>query len=49
MMDLVIAVTDNDETNIMTALLAKKMGATKAIVLIKKYAYIIYFGFFDGS
>ncbi|MBQ4489016.1 MAG: Trk system potassium transporter TrkA [Ruminobacter sp.] len=40
MMDLVIAVTDNDETNIMTALLAKKMGAKKAIVLIKKYAYI---------
>lgn len=40
MMDLVISVTDNDETNIMSALLAKKQGAKKAIVLIQKYAYI---------
>ncbi len=39
-MDLVVAVTENDETNIMTALLAKKLGAKRAIVLISKFAYI---------
>ncbi len=40
MMDLVISVTDSDETNVMSALLAKKLGAKKAIVMIQKYAYI---------
>jgi trk system potassium uptake protein len=39
-MDLIVSVTDNDETNIMSALLAKKLGAKKSIVLITKFAYI---------
>lgn len=38
--DLVVCVTDSDETNIMSALLAKKLGAKKSIVLIQKSAYI---------
>jgi trk system potassium uptake protein TrkA len=40
MMDLIVCITDNDETNIMSALLAKKLGAKRAIVQIGKPAYI---------
>ena len=39
-MDLVIAVTEKDETNIMSTLLAKKLGAQKSIVLISNFAYV---------
>ncbi len=39
-MDLVIAVTDKDETNIMSTLLAKKLGAKKSIVIVSNYAYV---------
>lgn len=38
--DLFIAVTNDDESNIMSAMLAKKMGAKKVIVLIQKQAYL---------
>lgn len=38
--DLFIAVTNDDENNIMTSLLAKKLGAKKVIVLIQKQAYL---------
>ena len=38
--DLIVCVTDNDETNIMSALLAKKLGTKKSIVQISKFAYI---------
>lgn len=38
--DLFIAVTNDDEANIMSAMLAKKMGAKKAIVLIQRKAYV---------
>lgn len=37
--DLVVAVTDNDEKNIMAALLTKSLGANKSIVLIKNYVF----------
>ncbi|MGN1393172.1 MAG: Trk system potassium transporter TrkA [Succinivibrionaceae bacterium] len=39
-MDLVVSVTESDETNIMSALLAKNLGAKHSIVLIQKYSYI---------
>lgn len=39
-MDLFIAVTNDDEANIMSAMLAKKMGARKVIVLIQRRAYV---------
>ncbi len=39
-MDLIVCVTDKDETNIMTALLAKKLGTRRSIVQISKMAYI---------
>jgi len=38
--DVFIAVTNDDEANIMSAMLAKKMGAKKAMVLIQRSAYI---------
>lgn len=38
--DVFIAVTSDDEANIMSALLAKRLGAKKVIVLIQRMAYI---------
>lgn len=38
--DLFIALTSDDEANIMAALLAKRLGAKKAIVLIQRAAYL---------
>ena len=38
--DLFIAVTGDDESNIMSAMLAKRMGAKKVIVLIQRQAYL---------
>lgn len=38
--DLYITVTDDDEANIMSAMLAKKLGAKKVIVLIQRGAYV---------
>lgn len=38
--DLFIAVTNDDESNIMSAMLAKRMGAKKVIVLIQRQAYL---------
>jgi trk system potassium uptake protein TrkA len=37
--DLFIAVTDDDENNIMSALLAKRMGARRVIALINRKSY----------
>ncbi|CAK9886471.1 MAG: Trk system potassium uptake protein TrkA [Candidatus Erwinia impunctatus] len=38
--DLFIAITNDDEANIMSAMLAKKMGAKKVMVLIQRKAYV---------
>ena len=38
--DVFIAVTNDDEANIMSAMLAKKMGAKKTMVLIQRQAYV---------
>lgn len=38
--DLFITVTNDDEANIMSAMLAKRMGARKAMVLIQRTAYL---------
>jgi len=38
--DLFITVTNEDEANIMSAMLAKRMGARKAMVLIQRTAYV---------
>ncbi|MCC5856099.1 MAG: Trk system potassium transporter TrkA [Idiomarina sp.] len=38
--DLFIAVTNDDEANIMSAMLAKRMGAKKTMVLIQRTAYV---------
>lgn len=38
--DAFIAVTNDDEANIMSAMLAKRMGAQKAMVLIQRGAYV---------
>jgi len=38
--DVFIAITNDDEANIMSAMLAKRMGAKKAMVLIQRRAYI---------
>lgn len=38
--DLFLALTSDDEANIMSALLAKRLGAKKAIVLVQKMAYL---------
>ncbi len=37
--DVVVALTRDEETNILVSLLAKKMGARKAIVKINKFSY----------
>ena len=37
--DVVLALSKNDETNIMSALLAKRLGAKRAIVLLEKQVY----------
>ncbi|MFQ5895710.1 MAG: Trk system potassium transporter TrkA, partial [Nitrospinota bacterium] len=39
-MDVVVAVTDHEETNLMSSLLAKQHGAPRAICLIKRPAYL---------
>ncbi|TQV88630.1 Trk system potassium transporter TrkA [Aliikangiella coralliicola] len=39
-MDVFIAVTNKDEANIMSAMLAKKLGVRKTMVLINRTAYI---------
>ena len=38
--DVFIAVTNDDEANIMSAMLAKRLGAQKTMVLIQRSAYI---------
>lgn len=38
--DLFITVTNDDEANIMSAMLAKRLGARKAMVLIQRTAYV---------
>ena len=38
--DVFIALTSDDEANIMSALLAKRLGAAKAMVLIQRIAYL---------
>lgn len=38
--DVFIAVTNDDEANIMSAMLAKRMGAKKTLVLIQRTAYV---------
>lgn len=38
--DLFIAVTNNDEANIMSAMLAKRLGVRKTMVLINRTAYV---------
>lgn len=38
--DVFVAVTNDDEANIMSALLAKRMGAKKTMVLIQRSAYV---------
>ena len=37
--DVVITLTSNEETNILTSLLAKRMGTQKAITKISKFSY----------
>ena len=39
-LSITIAVTNDDEANIMSAMLAKRMGAQKAMVLIQRSAYV---------
>jgi trk system potassium uptake protein TrkA len=39
-MDVVITLTQDEETNILASLLAKRMGARKAITRISKFSYI---------
>lgn len=38
--DLFLAVTSDDEANIMAALLAKRLGAKKVIILVQRLAYL---------
>lgn len=38
--DLFIAITNDDEANIMSAMLAKRLGAKKVMVLIQRRAYV---------
>ncbi|MEH0832922.1 Trk system potassium transporter TrkA [Pectobacterium cacticida] len=38
--DVFIAITNDDEANIMSAMLAKRMGAKKVMVLIQRQAYV---------
>lgn len=37
--DMVVSLTDDEETNILTSLLAKQMGARKSITRINKFSY----------
>jgi trk system potassium uptake protein TrkA len=39
-MDMFIAVTNDDENNIMSALLAKRMGARRVVALINRRSYV---------
>jgi trk system potassium uptake protein TrkA len=39
-MDLFIAVTNNDENNIMSCLLAKRLGARRVVALINRRSYV---------
>ena len=39
-MDLFVAVTNNDENNIMSSLLAKRMGARRVVSLINRKSYV---------
>ncbi|EPR30953.1 TrkA-N domain protein [Alkalidesulfovibrio alkalitolerans DSM 16529] len=39
-MDMVVALTGDDETNVLTCLLAKSMGARRAIARVNKFAYV---------
>jgi trk system potassium uptake protein TrkA len=39
-MDLFVAVTNDDENNIMSSLLAKKMGARRVVALINRRSYV---------
>jgi len=39
-MDLFVAVTNDDENNIMSSLLAKKMGARRVVALINRKSYV---------
>ena len=39
-MDLFVAVTNNDENNIMSCLLAKRMGARRVVALINRRSYV---------
>jgi trk system potassium uptake protein TrkA len=39
-MDLFVAVTNDDENNIMSSLLAKKMGAKRVVALINRRSYV---------
>jgi len=38
--DMLIAVTNNDETNIMSSMLAKRMGAARVMALVSNPAYV---------
>ncbi len=38
--DLVVALTGDEETNILVSLLTKRMGAKKAVTLINKFSYL---------
>jgi len=38
-MDVAVTLTDNEETNILASLLAKRMGAKKSITRISKFSY----------
>jgi len=38
--DIFCALTNDDETNIMSAFLAKKLGAKKTIIIVNNYTYI---------
>ncbi len=39
-MDVVVTLTDDEETNILTSLLTKRMGAPKTITKISKFSYL---------
>lgn len=39
-MDVVVTLTDDEETNILTSLLAKRMGSSKIITKVSKFSYI---------
>jgi trk system potassium uptake protein TrkA len=39
-MDVVVTLTDDEETNILASLLAKRMGAHKTITRINKFSYL---------